>query len=182
MDWKSIAPWNWFRKEQERDITPTPASRAADPISTLHREMERTFEDLFRRYGGRSRLGASWPSLPSFDETAALLRPSIDISEGRKAYTVRVEVPGIEKGDVTLQIEDDTLMIRGEKKREKEESDEDYHCVERSYGRFERVLSLPEDADPDGIAAKFKNGVLKVTIPKRAVPEKAGRAVEIHHE
>jgi HSP20 family protein len=73
------------------------------------------------------------------------------------------------------------LLIRGEKRQEKEESEEGYHCVERSYGRFQRVLSLPEDADPGGIAAKFRNGVLKVTIPKRQVSRKEGRVIEIDH-
>ena len=181
MDWKSIAPWNWFRKEQDRDVTPA-RSRPSDPIAALHREMDRAFVDVFRHFGSGGLLEPRWPSLRTLDETAALLRPQLDISEGAKAYTLRVEVPGVEKGDVTIQVEDDTLLIRGEKKQEKEESDESYHCVERSYGRFERMLSLPEDADAEGVAARFKNGVLKVTIPKRAAPEKAGRAIEIQHE
>lgn len=182
MDWKSIAPWNWFRKEQERDVPSVPATRLADPFTALQREMDRAFEHVSHRFGVGSLREPSWPSLRSFEDAASLLRPRLDISEGRKAYTLRVEVPGVEKGDVTLQIEGDTLLIRGEKNQEKEESDEDYHCVERSYGRFERVISLPEDADPDGVGAKFKNGVLKVKIPKRAVAEKEGRTVEIHHE
>ena len=179
MNWKSIAPWNWFRKEQESAVNPRMA--AADPFVALHQEMERAFDDVFRRFGagvGRDGPGAR----PLEEATALLLRPSLDISEGRKAYTLRVEVPGIEAGDVTLEVEDDTLRIRGEKRQEREEGDEDYHCVERSYGRFERVLSLPEDADPDGIDAKFKNGILKVRIQKRAPAEKRGRSVEIQHE
>jgi HSP20 family protein len=183
MDWKSIAPWNWFRKEQERDVPPTlPATRTEDPFTALHREMDRAFDDVFRRFGVGALRGPSWPSLPSLDEATSLLRPSLDISESRKAYTLKVEVPGVEKGDVTLQIEDDTLLIRGEKKQEKEESDENYHCVERSYGGFERMISLPEDVDPERIDAKFKHGVLKVTIPKRAVTEKQGRTIDIQHE
>jgi HSP20 family protein len=174
MDWRKIAPWNWLRKEQERG-NPATAVRSADPLIALRDEMDRAFGDVFRRVGGRS----PWLGLA---EAPALLRPSVDISEGRKSYTVRVEVPGVEKGDVVLHIEDDSLLIRGEKKQEKEESEEGYHCIERSYGVFERVLSLPEDADSAGIQAKFRNGILKITIPKRAVPDKEGRTIEIHHE
>ena len=174
MDWKKIAPWNWFRKEQERGGQAT-AVRAADPLVALRDEMDRAFGEIFRRVG----VGAPWPSLA---EAPALLRPSVDISEGRKAYTVRLEVPGVEKGDVILSIEDDSLLIRGEKRQEKEENEEGYHCIERSYGVFERVLSLPEDADSGGIEAKFRNGILKITIPKRVVPGKDVRTIEIHHE
>ena len=182
MDWKKIAPWNWFRNEQEseaRAITPT---RAAEPFLALREEMDRAFEDVFRRFGGGSLWGSPWPGLRAPDEGAALLRPSLDISEGRKAYTVRMEVPGVEKGDVTLRIENDTLFIRGEKKQEQEETEEGYHCVERSYGMFERMLSLPENANPDGIQATFKNGVLKITIPKQDLPEQEERSIEIQHE
>jgi HSP20 family protein len=177
MDWNKIAPWNWFRKEQERDVRAVASVRAADPF--IRAEMDRAFEDIFRRFGGGSLRESFWPSLK---ESPSLLRPSVDISEGHKAYTVRMEMPGVEKGDVALQIEDDALLVRGEKKQEKEEDDEGYHCVERSYGTFERVLSLPDNADPEGIKAKFKNGILRVTIPKRTVPEREGRTIEIHHE
>jgi HSP20 family protein len=174
MDWNKIAPWNWFRKEQESEARATTPVRAADPFLALREEMDRAFEDVSRRFGG-----PAWPSLRPAGE---LLRPRVDISEGRKSYTVRLEVPGVEKGDITLQIENDTLLVRGEKKQEKEESDEGYHCVERSYGVFERMLSLPEAADPDKIDAKFKNGVLRITIAKREVPEGKERRIEIQHE
>jgi HSP20 family protein len=175
MDWKKIAPWNWFRKEQERDV---PVAR--DPFAALRGELDRVFEDTRRRFGSGGLLPPAWPR--ALGDAGAVLRPSLDISEGRKAYTIRVEVPGVEKGDLTLRVEDDTLLIRGEKRQEREESEEDYHCVERSYGVFERMLSLPADADPDGIDAKFRNGVLKVTIPKRAGAEQAGRTIEVRHE
>ena len=178
MDWKKIAPWNWFRKEQERTGRAIAPPRPADPFLALREEMDRAFEDVFRRIGG----SPAWPDLGEGREAPMLLRPSVDISEGRKAYTVRMDVPGVEKGDVTLHIEDDTLLVRGEKKREKEESEEGYHCVERSYGVFERLLSLPTDADAEGIQAKFKSGVLKITIPKRDLPAGKERAIEIQHE
>jgi HSP20 family protein len=77
-----------------------------------------------------------------------------------------VEVPGVDEKDIELTIADGTLLIRGEKRYEKEDHDKQYHRVERSYGAFQRMLSLPTDADESKIAAKFKNGVLTVTIAK----------------
>lgn len=182
MDWKKIAPWSWFRKEEEHAGRALTRPDAADPFLALRDEMDRAFEDVFHRFGGSSLRRSPWPSLRAAEELPTLLRPSVDISEGRKAYVVRMEVPGVGKGDVTLDIEDDTLRVRGEKKQEQEQSEEGYHCVERSYGMFERVLSLPENADPDGIDAKFKNGVLKITIAKRELPEGRERTIEIQHE
>ncbi len=176
MDWKRIAPWNWFRREQEVEGGAALAPGAPEAGVSLRREMERAFDDVFRRFA----LGS--PPEPPWAGGVSVLRPSVDISEGRKAYTVEVEVPGVEEGDISLEVEQDTLRIRGEKKHEREESDEGYHCIERSFGAFERLLSLPEDADAQGVGAKFKNGVLKITIPKRPAPERAGRRIEIHRE
>lgn len=100
------------------------------------------------------------------------MKPNVDIKEGKKDYTISVEVPGVEEGDVKLELADGALTISGEKKHEKEDKDENYYCVERSYGSFKRVLSLPQDAKEEDIEAKFKNGVLKITVPREEV-EKA---------
>ncbi|MBW2444784.1 MAG: Hsp20/alpha crystallin family protein [Deltaproteobacteria bacterium] len=108
-----------------------------------------------------------------------LVRPSLDISESKKAYSVRAELPGVERSDVSLDVKGHTLVIRAEKRREEEESEEGYHWVERSYGLAQRVLSLPTDADPDAIDARFKNGVLRLKIPKRSGRAARGRSIEI---
>ncbi len=71
------------------------------------------------------------------------------------------------------------MTIRGEKKQEKEEKDKNYYRMERSYGSFQRVLSLPEDADQEGVAATFKNDVLTVTMPRKAAPQAHVRQIEI---
>jgi HSP20 family protein len=103
----------------------------------------------------------------------------VDISEGRKAYSVRAELPGMELQDVSIRVEGHTLILQGEKRRESEEEDEGYHCVERSYGAVQRVLSLPDDADCESIQAKFKNGVLTLRIAKQAPPASQARRIEI---
>lgn len=173
MDWKKIAPWNWFKDEGAASRAPALPARPAepsDPFSALRSEMDRLFDDVFRRF----------PALPGQPRTiAAPLRPNVDISEGRKAYTVRAELPGVDREDVAIEVEDRTLAIRAEKRRETEEEDEGYHCIERSYGAIQRVLSLPDDADSEAIEAKFKNGVLKLRIPKHAARASKGRSIEV---
>lgn len=92
--------------------------------------------------------------------------PSVDVSETEAEVLVKAELPGMDPGDVELTIERDTLIIRGEKKQESEEKNENYHRVERSYGSFHRSIPLPVKVDADKVTAKFKNGVLTVTMPK----------------
>jgi HSP20 family protein len=136
--------------------------------------MERLFDDTFRRsVPGMHR----HPAFPG--PTPASLRPSVDISEGKKAYTVRAELPGVDLEDVSIEVEGHTLLIRAEKRQETEEEEEGYHCVERSYGAMQRVLSLPDDADGEAIDARFKNGVLKLRIPKHAARSTNARSIEI---
>ena len=103
-----------------------------------------------------------------------LLRPSVDIAESKKAYRISVEVPGIDPEQIDLQVEGGTLVLSGEKRQESEDEDEGFHRIERSYGQFRRVLTLPEDADAEGIKADFKNGVLKIKVPRVKQAEKPG--------
>jgi HSP20 family protein len=105
------------------------------------------------------------------------LWPTLDVTESRENYTVTVELPGVDKKDLDVTIEDDVLIVRGEKKKESEEKDESYHRVERSYGSFSRSLRLPGKVDPENIKAKFKKGVLTLTVPKPE--EERGRKIEI---
>ena len=163
MDWKKLAPWNWFRHEEPAAI-PDPrrsASAGADvdvwPIPG--QDWERALQSLFVRFPG---WGDALGPRPGVDP----LRPSLDIAESEKAYTVEAELPGVEPDDVCVEASGDTLWIRAEKRREKESEERGYHCVERSYGAVQRILSLPEDADASAIAARFRHGVLELRIPK----------------
>jgi len=167
MNLQKMSPWNWFTNENERVADYLPATRN-DPFSRMHREMDRMFEDFL---GGVRPAGAE-----------LLLRPSVDIAESRKEYRVSVEVPGIDPEEIDLRVEGDALIVSGEKRQESEQEEEGFHRIERSYGEFRRVLALPDDADPDNIGADFKNGVLKIRIPKRPESERKGaHKVEIKH-
>ena len=93
-------------------------------------------------------------------------RPSVDISESKKQYVIKAELPEVDKDDVDVSIENGMLSITGERRFEKEDETEEQHRIERMYGRFSRSFTLPADADANKISAKSKNGVLKVIIPK----------------
>src|SRR6056297_3849694 len=160
MNLQKLTPFNWFRRENEGAGEYLPATRGSDPFSRMHREMDRMFEDFF---------GNARPASGS-----ALLRPSVDIAESKNGYRISVEVPGIDPEQIDLQVEGDTLVLSGEKRQESDDEDEGFHRMERSYGQFRRVLTLPEDADAEGIKADFKNGVLDIKVPRVKQAEKAG--------
>ncbi|MTV12083.1 MULTISPECIES: Hsp20/alpha crystallin family protein [Bradyrhizobium] len=133
-----------------------------DFASSLHREIERIF-DTFPR---------DWPS-PDFRASPGLTL-NMDIAETDKDIEITAELPGLEQKDVQVNVADDVLTIKGEKKAEKEENDKNYHRIERSYGSFYRSLQLPSGVNADAIKASLKNGVLKVTVtkPAAALPQK----------
>ena len=122
MDIKRWVPWNWFKKEQEEAGRTVPLKRPGalkptvgqrHPLASFHREFDRLFDDLLQG-SGRSPLGfdlRSWPTV-----TGDMLKPTMDISSAEKEYTLTVEVPGVKEDDVQLELADDTLTIRGEKK------------------------------------------------------------------
>jgi HSP20 family protein len=111
------------------------------------------------------------PSLTQKDDengwfTKAQWAPLVDITEDSHEYLLHVELPGIEKDQVKLTVENGTLLISGERESEREVKNRKYHRMERSYGSFLRSFSLPDDADGNKIKAEFKNGMLKVHLPK----------------
>ena len=92
--------------------------------------------------------------------------PSLDLAETKNEFVVKAEVPGMTPKDIDISLADGMLMIRGEKKQEKEEKEENYHFVERSYGSFTRSIRLPGEVQSDKIKAAYKDGILKVVLPK----------------
>lgn len=107
----------------------------------------------------------------SFEELAPMragrLSPAVDLTEDEKSFIVSVELPGVKKEDVTVELQDDVLTIRGEKKSEREEKKDRSHWVERTYGSFSRSFTLPPTAVGEELKASFKDGVLTVEIPKK---------------
>ena len=152
MNTKSVIPVGTQRAVTRRD---------ANPFSFLQQEIDRLFDGVSR-------------NIPGF---ATTVMPSMDISETDKTIEITAELPGLEKKDVELNVADNLLTIRGEKKNEREEKNKDYHLVERSYGSFSRSVELPSGVKAEDIAAEIANGVLKVTVQK-PVPKQA-KQIEI---
>ena len=100
------------------------------------------------------------------DSSDTVWSPSVDISETEKSYEVIAEIPGMDKKDIKISVQENVLLLSGEKKKEEEKEGHNYHRIERSYGKFERSFKLPTDVKADEIKAKYKDGVLSVEIPK----------------
>lgn len=101
------------------------------------------------------------------EDGGRLLAPALDIAEDEHAFHVTTELPGLTKDDVQIQFENGVLTISGEKKQESESSGKSWHRMERRYGAFHRAITLPRGAAMETAEAKFENGVLAITIPKR---------------
>lgn len=103
--------------------------------------------------------------------------PSVDISETDTAYLIKGEIPGVNKADVKVSIEDGMITMRGERKQEKEEKGKKFHRIERSYGSFLRSFRMPDDVDETAIKAEFKDGMISITLPKSAKAK--AKAIEV---
>lgn len=114
-------------------------------------DIESAMSDLWRKW------------TKDFDVTGF---PALDIKEDEKNVKVEAEMPGMTAKDIDIHMENNSLVIKGEKKRKSEEKGENFHHVERGYGSFYRVVPMPCQVDREGIKAKYRDGVLTVTLPK----------------
>jgi HSP20 family protein len=158
---------------------PAPA-RQPDVWRSFRSEMDRVFDRFMRDF--------EWPSLPRLFGPApawpeslgfALSAPPIDISEDGKAYKIAAELPGLDSKDIELVVSGDTLVLKGEKREEKEEKGKNTYLSERSYGAFQRSFMLPEGVDRDKVAAEFSKGVLTITLPKKPEAQKPEKRIEV---
>ena len=136
-------------------------------METLRQEMERVFDRFFE------------PRWEEFEAVGAWA-PKLDFSETKDAFVVKAEVPGVEQKDISVSIQDQMLTVKGEKHKEKEEKDEKYHRVERSWGAFARTIALPAGVDTEKVNATFKDGVLTVKLPK--TPAAKGTTIPVKAE
>ena len=133
--------------------------RPSGELSSVRREMDR----LWNQFLGET------PFARTFTEEWL---PSVDISETKKNFVVKAELPGLDAKDVNVSLSGDLITIKGEKKKEEEEKDEHHYCAERYSGSFQRSFQLPASVKGDKVEATFDKGVLKVTIPKAEEAEK----------
>jgi len=166
MNIKDLVPSVWRR-------TGLPISREEEeqPFYSLQRDVNQLFDDFFRGFDvAPFRFGSD--RLRAFS-------PSIDIKENDKEFLIKAELPGMDEKDIEVNLFDDRLTIKGEKKDEKEDKGRDYYHMERSYGSFNRVIPLPEKVDTKKVDANFKNGVLSITLPKTEEAKAKGKKISI---
>ncbi|MDK1384840.1 Hsp20/alpha crystallin family protein [Sinorhizobium sp. 8-89] len=152
MNVRDLIPWN----RGSSQVPSVYRGEDMDPFLSLHRNVNRLLDDVFRGFGQPSAFGGMTPFNGSW--------PTVEVEENDDEIRVIAEVPGIDPDDVEVLLDDGVLTLRGEKKSETE--DKDRRFTERYYGRFERRLALGGQVDENTAAATFKNGLLSVTLPK----------------
>lgn len=148
---------SWNRREDES---------GRNPLMNLQQEIDDIFANFWRR----------WPRAPSL---FAGTEPSTDVSETDDEVEVAIELPGMDEKDVEVNISDEMLTVRGEKKAGREEKKKGYYLSERSYGNFHRAIPLPPGIDADKAEATFKKGVLTIRLPKTEEAKSRMRRIEV---
>lgn len=172
-----------YRRHFYRDEAPA-ARRVVGyvPASNVRQEADNMLNGLF------TQMLAPWAGLDFLTRRAdgsgqdAVLMPRLDVASDDKAYTITAELPGVRPEDVTLEVKEQTLFLKGEKKEEKTDESREVHISERTFGSFERVMGLPDDAALDGITALHKDGILTVSIPRKAPEQPQSRSITIATE
>jgi HSP20 family protein len=143
-----------------------------DPFRGFQREMNRLFDDFF----------SDLPLAPRWGErglAAAGFSPRVDVSETDKDVKVSAELPGMDEKDITVEMDDAAITIRGEKNDEKEEKGKNWYTREQSYGSFHRIIPLPATVEGEKAIAKFKKGILTITVPKKEAEQVKRKAIRI---
>jgi len=167
MNMRDLMPWG--RNQNKAPTLYRDDDR--NPFLSLHRDMNRLFDDVFRSFDGRL------PTLGAFGSFGPW--PSVEISETEKEIRVTAEVPGLEENDIEVLLDQDVLTLRGEKRSETEDKDRQFS--ERYYGRFERRIPVGVKVEEDRIDARFKNGVLTVVLPKSETAQSQVKRIAIQH-
>jgi HSP20 family protein len=135
-----------------------PSFRAWDPfeeVVDLHKRMDEIFGEFFGR------------TPAAMAATEAVWSPLVDVHETKEGFKLQVELPGVKQEDIQLTIEGNSLILKGERKRENEVKEDNYHRIERSYGTFQRSIVLPSVVDPNRVKATYRDGVLQIQLPKK---------------
>lgn len=190
MDLHKLNPWNWFKHEEpekaKNEIVPVKHEDQSlsrfpqiNSLNQLHREIDRLFEDTFRGFGLAARPRSELLSQFFSDDFMPAFKANIDVASDEKQYTITLEAPGLAQDDLSIELKDRVLVIKGTKQEEKEEKDQHYYRKERRFGTFERVLAVPDDADVDGIQANMDKGLLTIKIPRHEADKSTVKKITI---
>jgi len=135
------------------------------------------FDPLFKEFARMNRMlgGEMWE--PEGTVAAADWKPAVDILEGENEIVIKVELPGVERKDIAITVDNNLLTLKGERRLEKDVKKENYHRMEHTYGTFTRSFVLPGYVDFNAVAAEHKDGLLKIVVPKKATAK--GRSIEV---
>ena len=163
---RDLIPW---RRDGGRIVR----GRGEHPLAALHREMNRLFEDFFH--------GVDFPLSGAFGRPGAFA-PRVDVRETDTAVVVTAELPGLSDDDIHVELTDEGLTLRGEKRTEAKEEREDYFRSERSFGSFQRFIPVPVQVQDEKATAEFQKGILTVTLPKVAEAQAKRKKIQIKSE
>lgn len=165
MPFESLIPW------RSESLAPWRRRGLTDdrPFGSLQRAINEMLEDF-------------WQDVPTWPGEARGFRPRIDFSEDEQQYHIAVELPGVKEEDVDVSMTNGTLTIRGEKKEEREDRRRDYYRHERSFGAFYRTVPIPAEVNKEQVSARFRDGVLRLTLPKSKEARESAKQIEIKAE
>jgi HSP20 family protein len=166
------------RDEQNREVAID--SGSWHPFEHMRRQFEHLFQDVANMptlFSRQQRFDVE----PFWNNDFTMIKaPAVDIVENEKEYEITAEVPGVDEKQLSVKVVNGTLLLKGEKREDRDETSKSYHLTERRYGAFERIFTLPQGVDADQIKAVFKSGVLKVTLPKKAEAIQPEKTVDIN--
>jgi len=161
---------------EKRNSVEAPERR---PLEALRSRIDRLFDEFDGGIFRRSFRDAVAQFEPLWKSEDGFTVPAVDIVEKEKEFEITAELPGIDEKNVTVEVANGNLTIRGQKQDEKEERKKDYFMSERRFGSFARTFSLPQGVNEDAIEASYSKGVLKVTMPKTAEAQKTPKAIPV---
>jgi HSP20 family protein len=164
---------------EPRSGGPPSAMQPWRPFESLRREVDRVFEDFIM---DPFRLPFRRPVFdiePFWQPVSWITSPAIDLIERDDAFEMTADMPGLDEKDVEVKVANGVLTVKGQKQQEKEEKKKDFHLRERRFNSYERSIRVPETVEPEKIEASFKNGVLKVVLPKTLEARKSVKKVEV---
>lgn len=166
LDLKSLIPWG------QKSNVPVKNENINDPFMSFRKEVDRLFDDFFNGFGGHA-----FPAVRTGGLNGGM--PSLDVTDSDKELVVSAELPGLNEKDFEVSLVGDVLTIKGEKKHEHEEKENERHYVERHYGSFSRSVRLPFDASEQDVNANYEKGVLTIRIPKPAEIQSKVKQIEV---
>ncbi|MEK9629460.1 MAG: Hsp20/alpha crystallin family protein [Nitrospinota bacterium] len=166
MNFKEWVPWN---RKKDANLAKADTDH---PIFSLQREMNNMFDNFSRSFFDPFNTKEF-----GFNQSAFT---KLDVVETEKEIKVTAELPGMEENDIEVTFSGDALVIEGEKKEEQEDKKEGYYLMERSYGSFHRAVPIPKGVDREKVEAEFKNGVLKVSLPKTEEAQKEIKKIKVN--